>query len=143
MSDDFGRFLADRYDEADALARAASTSPKGKWGPRLDESIGGHLLDDAGEIVVYDESAPSPWQFDHIAANDPAHRLADIKLKRAILALHHPDGDKWPDCKECSCRGALAATDCGGTVPWPCATARQLGTEFAEHPAYKEEWAAP
>jgi hypothetical protein len=67
-------------------------------------------------------------------------RQRDLALKRAILALHHPDGDKWPDCKECSCQGALAATDCGGTVPSPCATVRQLGTEFAEHPAYKEGW---
>jgi hypothetical protein len=134
VSDDFGRFLADRYDEAEARERKmlemlAKADPD--RGPRL-----AICFDDGTSGDAFDWN---PW--DVITDYDPAHRLADIKLKRAILALHHPDGDKWPDCKECSCRGALAATDCGGTVPWPCATARQLGTEFSDHPGYRPEWA--
>ena len=155
MSDpgDLAAFLANRYDEAEALATAASHGTQGKWGPRLDDALGGHLLDDAGEVVVYDESAPSGYQFDHIAANDPAHRLADIKLKRAILALHAVDtrreqrhalpGDIadgkplwwYEDEYDCAVCGWFA-TKHGG-----CETVRQLGTEFAEHAAYRSEWA--
>jgi hypothetical protein len=146
VSEDFARFLADRYDEAEALAQAAGEGDEAKglaWHQEDTDRAPGKIVDGHGCTVVYDEGSPTADEAAFIASVDPAHRLADIKLKRAILALHHPDGGKWPDCKECSCQGALAATDCPGIVPWPCATARQLGTEFSGHPAYKEEWAAP
>lgn len=170
MSDpgDLAAFLANRYDEAEALAKAASHGTKGKWGPRLDDALGGHLLDDAGEVVVYDESAPSDWQFDHIAANDPAHRLADIKLKRAILARvtaiphEYVDGDPWYSCRQavrpswhvddskpgepnepgsgCIRDDAGGPCDCGRDALVETIL-RQLGTEFAEDAAYRPEWA--
>lgn len=88
MSEDLARFLADRYDEAEALALAAGNGAKGEWGPRLHPGMGGHLLDGLGDVVIYDEGSPADEQFDYIAAVDPAHRLADVKLKRAILAEH-------------------------------------------------------
>lgn len=136
--DDLAAFIADRYDEAEALAKAASHGTKGKWAGRLDEALGGHLLDDSGEVVVYDEGAPSDCQFDHIAANDPAHRLADIKLKRAVLATHARVESMLVECGTChESEEGWAATV---PVQWPCATVRQLGTEFASHPDYREDW---
>lgn len=66
----------------------------------------------------------------------PARMLREIEAKRAILARHQPDSPEWPDCKECSCEGALAATECFATVRWPCPTLRDLATAWSYHPDY-------
>lgn len=132
--DDFAQFLEDRYDEAEALANAAAADGTPEWnlGDDPDPMIGASRIYDAkGEVVVYDEGAPSPNEAAHIAANDPAHRLADLKLKRAILAEHAPVRSE----------GRLMCATClGRRTFYPCPTACQLGTEFAEHPAYQESW---
>lgn len=54
----------------------------------------------------------------------------------AILDLHKSDGGKYPNCVECSCDSALAATECHYSVNWPCPTVRSvagaLGVEVSE-----------
>lgn len=156
--DGLAEFLAARYGEAEAQVRAAMDDTRhcyscdamasGEWAvhpthPPLLEDQG------SGATIVYDgDTEPRSGLLAYMAGVDPKHRLADIKLKRAILALHTEDPPGGFDalrmpgnCRECSCDGAMAATDCFHLVDWPCATVRQLGTEFGQHPAYRKEWA--
>lgn len=44
----------------------------------------------------------------------------------AILEVHVPDGGTYPNCVECSCSGALAATDCHYSMNWPCWAVRAI-----------------
>src|ERR1700761_3689248 len=89
--DDLAAFLAARYDEAEALARGVedgSAPWPGQWeadGNRAVRTYNGHVLAYArhGEF--------KPGFAAYVADTDPAHRLADIKLKCAILAM-------WRDC---------------------------------------------
>lgn len=136
--DDLTAFLAARYDEAWARAEAAKLGTKGQWGPRLDESIGGHLLDDSGEVVVYDEGSPSEAQFDHIADMDPARRQRDITLKRAILAEHAAWREQFRQVREEL--GTVGGGVSAGTHLLEHVL-ELLGTEFSGHPDYKQEWA--
>lgn len=162
MDDNFAAFMEARYAEDEALAKAAY-GQTGAWWRRktnlyLDHEPvptgalyeGEPEVDDPecdifiARVVVYDEGSPSDDEFEHIAANDPAHRLADIALKRAILALHNRVHD---------CPVVVTILDDG--KPYistehidgdphvtPCTTLRQLGTEFSGHPEYRgEEWA--
>ena len=147
--DDLLQFLTARYDEAEAMALAAGNGAKGEWGPRLHPGMGGHLLDGLGDVVIYDEGSPADEQFDYIAAVDPAHRLADIKLKRAILAQYEEavatmneqvakrlgPGPVAGDVYLCADPGTLAEVGALSVV------LRQLGTEFSRHPEYKAGWA--
>lgn len=76
---------------------------------------GGKLLPEpASVLIVYDQ----------------AEALRDVAAKRAILVAHSPsDGlENW--CKTCD-------ADFGF---YPCPTVRQLGTEFADHDGYRQEW---
>lgn len=156
---DFAAFMTARYDEAEARARAASSehlceeARDGQWQTvghryvRYDSGSGETVtaIDVKGSPALWYEQIwvkgdPDSAVATFIIGVDPKHRLEDIALKRAILALHRPDGAKWPICAECSCEGSLAGTDCPASVPWPCTTARQLGTEFSGHPDYRAEW---
>ena len=141
---DLADFLATRYDEAEAMARSAAPGP---WhfsarGGADDEILsengtpvvaGGRW---GGEASVFDEDADGAF----IASVDPAHRLADVALKRAILAEHKPRMlGRWQVCGTCRPVDPEHPDDLT-SVPWPCKTVRQLGTEFACHPAYREAW---
>lgn len=68
---------------------------------------------------------------------DPAAVLADIAAKRAIIALHQPDGIERPVCTTCATQ--VVAGDLEGD-PWPCPTARLLASGYAARPGYDEEW---
>lgn len=120
-------FLAARYDEAEKLAREAEAFD-GAVSHRYYPGPDGDLL---GSITL--------GMFHH--ANRPKLRLADIKLKRAILAEHErvKSADHGYGCKTCDwdshCEGVMVGTD-----QW-CATVRQLGTEFDQHEAYQAGWA--
>lgn len=144
-TDGLAAFLAARYDEAEALARAVLEETRhcdqcdalasGSWAVNPDHAP---LLEDQGSevMIVYDQPPTRTAMLAHIAANDPAHRLADIVLKRAILAEHRPNSraiDQWTRC--CGCNDSN-----GDYLPWPCKTVRLLGSEFAEHPEYREAW---
>jgi Family of unknown function (DUF6221) len=174
--DDLPQFLADRYDEAEALARAWQSPPWGddatSWKvvgrrePRYDNGRSETLtaIDVSGRPVNFAEAIQVRWDSNgersaYIAANDPKHRLADIKLKRAILAEHarepvykpetlalYPDRPEMAEmatCRRCHelDEDAEIDEDRCGDLEWPCANVRQLGTEFTEHPGYRPEWA--
>lgn len=61
--------------------------------------------------------------------HDPRAMLTDTSMKRAILDLH----DGTHECSEAD-----------GGFTWvfdrPCQTVQLLGTEFAPHPDYRDEW---
>jgi hypothetical protein len=121
VSEDFARFLADRYDEAETDERALA-----EWAPGRELFVG---TENYGEATPFRDY-------------DPAHRLADIKLKRAILAEHVPEANDGGGavCDRCADWTEETRQDVDRRMSWPCTTLRQLGTEFAEHPAYKEGW---
>lgn len=124
---DFEAFMAACYDEAEALAKAATPGP---WhvdlaaiaGPRHAELVVDTTEGDV--IVTGDGDMPADGNVAYIAACDPKHRLADVSLKRAILAEH---------CEY------LRVCRCCQRV-YPCATGRRLGTEFAGRDGYRDEW---
>lgn len=125
-TDAFAAFMEARYAEAEARARACQhPSP---WKAAEEEHDSWIVTDADGEPVIYDEGTPTLEEAAFIAANDPAHRLADIALKQAILARHASATDPC-DAHDAWFRSVL------------CATARQLGTEFSKHPQYQAEWA--
>jgi hypothetical protein len=90
-----------------------------------------------GCVVIY-EDEPRPGLLDYIALNEPAARLRDVRLKRAILAGHRPDEYDPEYCRTC----VQAEPGWASTAPaeTPCETVRQLGTEFSRRPDYREEW---
>lgn len=151
---DFAAFLDARYDEAGALAQAATAGPWKYQVFRRDEghrewvmcgrsSPYGVMIGDAGIGWMPSTGIPDP---DFIAACDPAHRLRDIALKRAILAEHaqvRADSDEEDEEGATGCRVCDWDRDCGEVRPAgrPCVTARQLGTEFSDHPDYRPGWA--
>lgn len=113
--DDLAQFLADRYDQAEANAREA-----------LEQWPDTHFTFEPGSLVIV--------RFHR--ENDPAHRLADIKLKRAILNLYLNAaaiiGQRGSAAHDC----LVAARELAALEP----AVRQLGTEFSQHPEYKQEW---
>jgi Family of unknown function (DUF6221) len=133
LHDGLPEFLADRYAEAEALVLAVEDNSApwpGRWkGDGANFALrtyNGWSLARAATV----EGGFPPGVLPYIVANDPAHRLADIRLKRAILGEHLKIGG--------SCRMCIDWPP----KPYPCATVRHLGTEFTEHPAYRSEWAA-
>ncbi|GAA1622280.1 DUF6221 family protein [Georgenia ruanii] len=68
--------------------------------------------------------------------HDPARVRAECAAMRAILEMHQRADDIWgfDGCLVC---GNVADTTRG----YPCPTVRVLATVWAEHPAYRAEWA--
>lgn len=131
VSMDFAQWLAERYDEAEARARAADPAPWASTPPSL-------YIDSPGVGIIVQTRHFETAEF--VAATDPAHRLADIKLKRAILAEHAPMTGLLD---RLICRVCWSIRTDGGPLDGdlhPCATVRQLGTEFAGHAGYLESW---
>lgn len=62
-----------------------------------------------------------------IARHDPAAVLADIKAKRARIALHGPVGDGVQHCDVCR-------------LTYPCRTLRLEASAYAGRPGYDEGW---
>lgn len=135
--DEFAAWLGACYDEAERDARQALDA-KPVSEPRYP--AGGDLMTSAVALGLFH------------ARNNPAHRLADIALKRAILALHAVETQREQ-------RRALAEDIAAGKPLWwyedvhvcvicgwfdsatgGCDTVRQLGTEFSGRPGYRQEW---
>lgn len=124
-------FLTARLDEDERIARAASE--RAPWSHNADDYW--MITGTDGDVVVYDESAPTDAEAAHIARHDPACVLADVAAKRAILEEHSPqhsdlfpeDGPQW--CQTCSHRDN-----------WPCPTVRALLLSYADHPDFDESW---
>lgn len=117
------------------------TGPLYGGGPVIgydDEVFGGE------HIVVYDEGAPSGWQFDHIAANDPRSVIAWCESELAILDEHAEIGRNsrdGPVCNACVNIGVDPANEAEFYVPYPCRTVRLIGKGYRHRDRYREEWA--
>ena len=131
--DDLSAFLAARYGEAEAAATPGRDALDDlrfelKRGDPYEQHLSSRIEDGL-------DSQTRVWR---------ELVLRDIALKRAILAEHqHVMADavtsRGPEsfgCRTCDCIPD-EGTYGGG---W-CATVRQLGTEFSDHPGYKPGWA--
>lgn len=139
-------WLSGQYDQAETDASTACAGPTddGEWKSGLDAGWGAQnacRVEGSG-ITIYDEGGHSEAQAAFIAAHDPAWRLADVALKRQILADHvmddfgassYPEPDDPPPiCTRCK--------DYPDSVEWPCRTVRLLAAEFAGRDGYLEDW---
>lgn len=150
---DLTAWLSARYDEQEQQARAATPGPwlVGKSGevetvakygtPGYEEPLR-VTQDGEGLSAAIDEPDAA-----YIAAHDPAWALADLAVKRAILADHvmddfgafEPDDlDPPPICLRCKSVEAYYEA-----AKWPCRTVRLLASEFAGEPGYDQEGWAP
>ena len=139
MTDDgLAVFIAARYDEAEAAATPGRDDLDDlrfelKRGDPYEQHLSSRIEDGL-------DSQTGVWH---------EFVLRDIALKRAILALHQPDGnpaDEWygssVGCTSCGGYTIVAGLgDRGYQTRWPCPTVRQLGTEFSGHADYRPEWA--
>jgi len=144
-------FLRARYGEIRALAEAGSPGP---WSVNAesDEVV---AIDG---ITVADGFALSGRQLRattaHIAANDPAHVLADIDAKLALVddlltEHHHVCADDWYTCPAATKEreGDTCCDDDRSGGPCECGRderverrLRLLAQPFAGHPDYQVEW---
>jgi hypothetical protein len=59
--------------------------------------------------------------------------LAECAAKRAILALHEYE---WMGPDDAAGKGCSHDYE-----DWPCPTIRAIGSVYADHPDYRQEWA--
>lgn len=91
---DPAEFLAAALAEAEATALDASTQQGPDWtfhSDNIDRALitgSGYAGYAFGDVVAYDEGAPSELQAGHIAANGPAHVLRMVAAHRVLLAEH-------------------------------------------------------
>lgn len=124
MSDPPVEWLRPLIEARKATAEAAAYRGVTVWHARQHPADNGIVVDDGGEIVVYDEGEPTLKQAMHIALNDPRQIIADCDKDLAILDQHPPgswvgdDEDRWQRC--------------GGEdwVQYPCRTVRLIGRAY-------------
>jgi len=131
VSTDIAEFISARYDEAEALAKEA--------GGYLNSGTPDELVIDLSRFVARGQPIATS-AIVYIAMNRPQDRLADIKLKRAILAEHKHVKADWPHPCDFGCENCHYHAEYGSMGAGWCATVRQLGTEFDQHPDYREAW---
>lgn len=125
-------FLAARYDEEEAAAKAACDRDSGKWlmGRKWNvyraEDITPFDDDETNQLVVYGNMES---QSRHIARWDPARVLADIASKRVLLAYLAHVAEVILDNNLWSLEGE---SDHG---------LRLLAAPYAAHPDYDPAWA--
>jgi Family of unknown function (DUF6221) len=158
MSDDLAAWLRPQIEARLTLAREACHGTDGHWWRRATDLGDGGPPEPVGplysgepdigtdgevfggeHIVVYDEGAPSGWQFDHIAANDPRDTIARCEADLAILDLHCGE---WldEDLDDGDYRSRQVCTRCDDGY-WPCRTVRLLGKGYRHRGGYRQEWA--
>jgi len=160
-------FLAARWDEREAAAKATGDDKARTWSAESDiHPDAWRVIDGHGEVVVYDEGAPTEAEAAHIALNDPAAVLADIDAKRKILAEHARapwftedtlarwrTGGHVPEERIAAAGASASCARCHKVIPdaavdedqcadfdYPCPTVRLLAAPFASHPEYQEAW---
>jgi len=119
---DLAEFLKARLDEDEAVARAAGGLA---WSTLEHPIWEGRIEDSRGEVIVYDEGAPTAVQAAHIARHDPARVLADVAAKRKIVALAR---------REEYLSGGLSGIH--------AALLLALAQPYADHADFDEEWRA-
>lgn len=135
-------FLTARLDEDERIARAATE--RAPWSHNADDYW--MITGTDGDVVVYDESAPTDAEAAHIARHDPARVLADVAAKRAILTEHLPDMAReyrdgaWRDRPQCGACVTWRGEGEAVPAPAPCLTLRRLAVSYADHPDFDESW---
>lgn len=122
-------FLRARLDEDERLARD------------VESSVGAERASDPysdGSGTADRDAFPSyPWgaeegELEFMAGpGHPSRVLAEVAMKRRILAEHRDDRTS---CSTCGTAGEY-------DVPWPCTTVELLALPYADHPDYRQEWA--
>lgn len=137
---DIAAFLTARLDEREAVARAVDdNSPPfdGQW--KNDNNRALRTYNDW--VLAYKPNA-DPWPtgvLDHIAANDPAHVLADIAAKRAIVEDYQVVvANNAIDEAAQSDEVRSAARDL--VIKSLRVVLLHLASADAEHPDYDESW---
>lgn len=117
-------FLHARIDEDEAIAKAIHTDPT--WVYDDTSGVGGIVYETGDGAWIADKVGPVNGA--HITRQDPARTLREVAAKRAIIDIltHRP---KWVTPQD--------------PVPLPTLTALQhMASVYAEHPDYRQEWAA-
>lgn len=77
----------------------------------------------------------------HIARWDPAHVLAEVETKRAILGLHMTSYAELDDgTRRYFCQDRQSDPDFNGDLWAPCLTARLLAAPYAGRQGWDEKW---
>lgn len=158
-------FLRERLDELEYLALTAATvSPR--WSTLISDDggpsdiIAKHYSDDADLMVTINADVDSPSVHEdaaaHIVAHDPSSVLADIKMKRALIAAE-------PSLRFSRQKPKLRVTDDGAllihrggywqatsraelvakytTEAAPTMTLKILASPYSAHPDFEQAWA--
>lgn len=124
-------FLRARITERRALAVAASHGGEGRWSQEDPDRYPGRIVDERGDLVTFNISAPTDEQAAHIAANDPKAVIADCDAKLWIVNA----AEKLPELT-----AAFDQFD-NNRDAWE-RTLRLFAQPFVGHPDHKgEEWA--
>lgn len=136
MTAELINFLRDRLDETAGRANAATPGP---WsvndksyaesidGPNGVTVVGGGRW--GGEASVFESTEDAL----HIAEHNPAHVLADIKAKRAIVEKFER-AQRYASTAWGQSNAALAEAQTLKSV------ALLLASAYASHPDFREEW---
>ncbi|HEY9449871.1 MAG TPA: DUF6221 family protein [Gemmatimonadaceae bacterium] len=125
--DELIRWYGAILDEEERIAQAARGHGEGRW--RHETAYpNGYVYDGGLQPVVYDESAPSPEEAEHIARHDPARVLRDIEARRELLRV----AERAHDYHQTFTNGFASALE--GTL-------RLFALAYADHPGYRSEWA--
>lgn len=126
-------FIRARLAEDKAIAEDAARVGGGRWTTGDDEDSGYPnspcVLDEQGEIVVYDEGRPRWTEARHIAHYDPERALRGVKAKRRIVNELERSLGLDPEY-------AAVAT----SVAWLSWCVRQHISEWVTHPDFRPEW---
>ena len=100
------------------------------------------------ETELWAQAALEGWP-DEFAGDVPReqafamHILADVKAKRAILALHYQVSDEYTDADGIE-RAAFICHECdnfGRSDNWPCPTVKHVAAIDSHHHDYRARWA--
>lgn len=117
-------FLRTRYREQDRVLRRARPlrgSDHGRF----------HPFDVVGTFSLGCPACIADWP-----GRDYA--LTDIRVKQMMLDEHAPM--EWVGSDRTAQMVCARCARFGQPVPYPCATVRLLGQQFAQHPLYRPEW---
>jgi hypothetical protein len=85
----------------------------------------------AASVGAYDLSLPRWADIEHIVHWDPGRAVAEVGVKRRILAEHPEDEDGF-------CGDGVGLVGCKWA--YPCPTVRLLAVLYADCPGFRDEW---
>lgn len=153
--DDLIVWLRAQWDAEERTAKAAASlcgchPPSPNWAFADDENDGRIVIADephgyhplVGRLGIcrrWNRSVSDMFFARHIAYWDPARVLADIAVKRSVLAEHESYGGYGEHCRTCHHpHDQLAAG-----APSPCLTVRLLAQPYSGRPGWRQEWDTP